>query len=44
MRANENYTDFMNVKRKTGEEWLITMKDAESHICDVHEEVGFWCI
>jgi len=39
MRANENYTDFMNVKRKTGEEWLITMKDAESHICDVHEEV-----
>lgn len=39
MRASRTFTDFMNVKRKNGEEWLIRMSDTESHIPDVHEEV-----
>lgn len=39
MKANRTFTDFMDVKRKNGEEWLIRMSDTESHIPDVHEEV-----
>ncbi|XP_039272615.2 major vault protein-like [Styela clava] len=39
MKASRTFTDFLNVKRKNGEEWLIRMSDTESHIPDVHEEV-----
>ncbi|XP_078484853.1 major vault protein isoform X1 [Ciona intestinalis] len=39
MQATRTFTDFMNQKRKNGEEWLIKMTDTESHIPDVHEEV-----
>ncbi|CAK8689709.1 unnamed protein product [Clavelina lepadiformis] len=39
MQATRTFTDFLNVKRKNGEEWLITMDDTDCHIPDVHEEV-----
>nr|CAB3264092.1 major vault protein [Phallusia mammillata] len=39
MQASRTFKDFMDVKRKNGEEWLITMADTDSHIPDVHEEV-----
>ena len=35
----QTFTDEFGVKRKSGEEWLITMDDAETHIPDVYEEV-----
>jgi len=43
MSATRTFTDFLDVKRKNGEEWLITMADTESHIPDVHEEVERLC-
>ena len=41
MAATQTFTDFMDVKRVTGEEWLITLADAEAYIPDVNEEVIF---
>lgn len=38
MRAVQTFTDFKGVKRRNGEEWLITMADTESHIPEVFEE------
>jgi major vault protein len=39
VRAIRNFTDQFGHERKTGEEWLITFQDAETHICSVYEEV-----
>ncbi|XP_035690268.1 major vault protein-like isoform X3 [Branchiostoma floridae] len=39
MRALRTFKDFKNQTRKSGEEWLITMQDTETHIPDVYEEV-----
>ncbi|XP_078680378.1 major vault protein-like isoform X5 [Branchiostoma floridae x Branchiostoma belcheri] len=39
MRALRTFKDFKNQTRKSGEEWLITMEDTETHIPDVYEEV-----
>lgn len=39
LRATRTFTDVFGKQRKAGEEWLVTMKDAETHIPDVYEEV-----
>lgn len=39
LRALRTYADDFKVMRKNGEEWLITMKDTETHIPNVYEEV-----
>eukprot|EP00045_Choanoeca_perplexa_P012354 m.134508 g.134508 ORF g.134508 m.134508 type:complete len:850 (-) comp15975_c0_seq1:295-2844(-) len=39
MRALRSFTDEFGNKRKTGEEWLITQADADTHIPSVYSEV-----
>jgi major vault protein len=39
IRATKTFTDVFNRKRKAGEEWLVTLEDAETHIPDVYEEI-----
>jgi len=39
LRAKQTYTDCFGKVRKAGEEWLVTLQDAESHIPDVSEQV-----
>eukprot|EP00283_Hemiselmis_rufescens_P002091 CAMPEP_0173468702 /NCGR_PEP_ID=MMETSP1357-20121228/76984_1 /TAXON_ID=77926 /ORGANISM="Hemiselmis rufescens, Strain PCC563" /LENGTH=853 /DNA_ID=CAMNT_0014436927 /DNA_START=667 /DNA_END=3228 /DNA_ORIENTATION=- len=39
MRAVRTFTDEYGVHRRAGEEWLLTMKECETHIQDVNEEV-----
>jgi len=39
MRALRTFTDVFKKNRKAGEEWLVTIKDAETHIPDVYEEI-----
>jgi len=39
LRANSSFTDVYGVKRKAGEEWLVTEDNTEVHIVDVHEEM-----
>jgi major vault protein len=39
LRAKLTFTDVFGVVRKAGEEWLVTLKEAESHIPDVSEQV-----
>lgn len=39
MRATQTFEDSFKKLRKAGEEWLITLKDTETHIPDVYEEV-----
>ena len=39
MRCLQSFKDDFGYERKNGEEWLITMKDTESHIPNVYEEV-----
>ncbi|PVD32862.1 hypothetical protein C0Q70_08309 [Pomacea canaliculata] len=39
MRALRTFKDDFGVTRKNGEEWLITLKDTETHIPNVYEEV-----
>ena len=38
LKALYNFTDFYNIKRQAGEEWLITREIANSHIVDVYEK------
>lgn len=38
LRATKTFTDVYGVKRKAGEEWLVTFDMTESHIPDVYEE------
>ncbi|XP_059146176.1 major vault protein-like isoform X2 [Physella acuta] len=39
MRSLRTFKDDFGIIRKNGEEWLITMKDTETHIPNVYEEV-----
>ncbi|KAJ8312885.1 hypothetical protein KUTeg_010258 [Tegillarca granosa] len=39
MRSIRTFKDDFGITRKNGEEWLITMKDTETHIPNVYEEV-----
>lgn len=39
LKAKVSFTDVYNVKRKAGEEWLVTNVEAELHILDVNEEL-----
>eukprot|EP00292_Cryptomonas_paramecium_P004510 CAMPEP_0113703268 /NCGR_PEP_ID=MMETSP0038_2-20120614/25746_1 /TAXON_ID=2898 /ORGANISM="Cryptomonas paramecium" /LENGTH=854 /DNA_ID=CAMNT_0000627673 /DNA_START=99 /DNA_END=2660 /DNA_ORIENTATION=- /assembly_acc=CAM_ASM_000170 len=39
LRALRTFTDEYGVQRRAGEEWLLTIKECETHIQDVHEEV-----
>lgn len=38
LRAIKDMTDLYNIKRKAGEEWLVDLTKAETHILDVNEE------
>jgi major vault protein len=37
--ALQTFTDVYNIKRRAGEEWLITTGTAETHVQDVHEAI-----
>jgi major vault protein len=37
LRAIKNFVDFHKNPRKAGEEWLLTIKDTDTHIPDVYE-------
>eukprot|EP00741_Cyanophora_paradoxa_P023322 tig00000254_g22529.t1 len=37
--ATRTFTDVFGRERKAGEQWLVTIKDAETHIPDVYEQV-----
>jgi len=39
LRARQTFHDVFQKTRRAGEEWLVTLKDAETHIPDVNEEV-----
>lgn len=39
MRALKTFVDDFDISRKSGEEWLITLADTETHIPNVYEEV-----
>lgn len=39
MKSLRTFKDGFGIVRKNGEEWLITMKDNETHIPGVYEEV-----
>jgi major vault protein len=39
LRATKTFTDARGKKRRAGEEWLVTLADAESHLPDVFEKV-----
>jgi len=39
LRAIRTFTDVYKIERKAGEEWLVTINLAETHIPDVYEEV-----
>ncbi|CAL8079479.1 unnamed protein product [Calicophoron daubneyi] len=39
VKSLETHTDEFGNRRRYGEEWLITKKDTDSHICSVFEEV-----
>ena len=39
LRALRTFVDMFGKKRQAGDEWLVTINDAETHIPDVYEEV-----
>jgi major vault protein len=39
LRASHTFQDAYGVLRKAGQEWLVTHKNTQAHICDVHEIV-----
>jgi major vault protein len=39
IRATKTFIDVFGRKRRAGEEWLVTLDDAETHIPDVYEEI-----
>ena len=39
LQAKRTFTDIIGLDRKAGDEWLVTLEDAEIHIPDVYEEV-----
>jgi len=39
LKSKNNFTDIYGNARHTGDEWLITLRDAQTHIPDVYEDV-----
>jgi major vault protein len=39
LQATNTFVDVFKKERKAGEEWLVTLTEAETHIPDVHEKV-----
>lgn len=39
LRAKRTFTDMFGHQRRAGDEWLVTIDDAEIHLPDVYEEV-----
>lgn len=39
LRARRTFTDIFGKERKSGDEWLVTLADVETHIPDVYEQV-----
>jgi len=39
LQATSDFVDYYGIKRKAGEEWLVTAETANFHICDVYEKV-----
>jgi major vault protein len=39
LRATKNFIDVFKKNRKAGEEWLVTLEDADTHLPDVYEQV-----
>jgi len=39
LNALKTFTDVYGVQRKAGDQWLVTADMAESHLCDVYEEI-----
>lgn len=39
LKAKRSFTDIFGRQRKAGDEWLVTLEDAEIHIPDVYEQV-----
>eukprot|EP01114_Cavostelium_apophysatum_P017149 TRINITY_DN5025_c0_g1_i1.p1 TRINITY_DN5025_c0_g1~~TRINITY_DN5025_c0_g1_i1.p1 ORF type:complete len:402 (-),score=92.06 TRINITY_DN5025_c0_g1_i1:1007-2212(-) len=39
LMATKSFTDVFGKERKAGEEWLITLKDKETHILDIYEQL-----
>ncbi len=39
LKATRTFKDVFGIKRKAGEEWLVTHKDKETHIPDVYEKI-----
>jgi major vault protein len=39
LRATNTFTDCFKKQRRAGDEWLVTLKDCETHIPDVYEQV-----
>lgn len=39
LRATKTFTDVFGKSRKAGEEWLVTVEMAETHIADIYEQV-----
>jgi len=39
LRATRTFVDVFGKTRKAGEEWLVTFRDAETHIVDVYEQL-----
>lgn len=39
LRATSTFKDVYGVERKHGTEWLVSIKNAETHILDVNEEL-----
>jgi len=39
LEALRTFTDIFGVLRKAGEQWLVTIREAETHIPDVYERV-----
>ncbi|CAN1208580.1 hypothetical protein TUMEXPCC7403_00065 [Tumidithrix helvetica PCC 7403] len=39
LRARRTFTDVFGRQRRAGDQWLVTLEDAEIHIPDVYEEV-----
>jgi major vault protein len=39
LKAVQDFVDVYGIQRKAGQQWLIGIEKAETHICDVYEEI-----
>jgi major vault protein len=37
LRTEKNFEDVYGIKRRAGEEWLVTNENSELHILDIYE-------